>query len=599
MDELMWRLLNHIQLNETITDFGVVRRVIVDGEVVNFPNFLNNDDRSMTLHVAISTEGVRNNYNASKITYYTNDDIVSISIEESTGGNLSQVGQTTSATYSMDIRRASLPSSNPAGISTTELFRNYPNASIAMAIGIDGIYWPFGVWYVDDVTAVEDVGIVTLSGYDFLGSRYAQRITRYPRMVDGVETLPTWTNTREMIREMFPGIKRIQYNNNTEKFYEASLFEGVYFYYSPMFYAGTGSRTLVLDHDLTNEADPVIIEMMDSSYTDRDTISKVAAAMGCFAYINRFGALTFASFCRRSALDHSYGCEADPSIYTKFERTGQKFEFNRLQCAYIKDTGTLEYDVLDSAVDDSILPGSNNTMQIDRNPFINYSVATALYDAMSNSHIYNINEGSTLSFIGTPVVELGDSFYVASREQSYVFGFVVNSISTKYNGGFSMTVACEFDNQQSASDSTYENATDTLIHEAVTGGVAYTTSEVYTGRRWLDKKPIYRYIVTGSLTASQYNTTLTAGTLPLQEGEKIGAVVNIHGMIFAASNANFNWIPIPMAYSGDVQFQTAAAVRTSDHTIRLRLGSNSNLNVAKKYFIMIEYTKSTTEGDGM
>lgn len=133
----------------------------------------------------------------------------------------------------------------------------------------------------------------------------------------------------------------------------------------------------------------------------------------------------------------------------------------------------------------------------------------------------------------------------------------------------------------------------------IDGVTIYSSGEVETGGKWIDGSPIYRYIVTGSLTASQNNTTVSIGTLPLQAGEYVGAVVSIRGMIYASSNANFNWIPASLAYSGDVQFQTALAVRTSDHAIRLRLGSNTNLAVAKKYYAIVEYTKASTEGGGM
>lgn len=107
--------------------------------------------------------------------------------------------------------------------------------------------------------------------------------------------------------------------------------------------------------------------------------------------------------------------------------------------------------------------------------------------------------------------------------------------------------------------------------------ITYFTTETVVGT-WIDSKPIYRKVLTGTLpTGSGENTFNFSGI----------NIINFYGKIKATSGATFlintYYTPIP-AYSISSWI---------DNSGNLKIECGSNYNTSSQYEIVIEYTKTT------
>lgn len=108
----------------------------------------------------------------------------------------------------------------------------------------------------------------------------------------------------------------------------------------------------------------------------------------------------------------------------------------------------------------------------------------------------------------------------------------------------------------------------------------YSTSEVNTGKVWIDNKPIYRKIIT--YTYSQGSTTGSVNS----ELSNL-SYINIKAMAHKDSNDS-DWEPIP--YYGSSSDWCRLFYRSSSNTIQIR---SSAISDTFYFYIILEYTKTT------
>lgn len=117
---------------------------------------------------------------------------------------------------------------------------------------------------------------------------------------------------------------------------------------------------------------------------------------------------------------------------------------------------------------------------------------------------------------------------------------------------------------------------DYYITNAISESNTYSTSEIEIGR-WIDGKPIYRKVVSFSMTVASSWTNVAHGI------SNLGTVINYYGMVHAVDG---NWDKIP-------QF------RTGGYGVTIYVGSsniaytNDWLSGTTSAFLIIEYTKTT------
>lgn len=107
----------------------------------------------------------------------------------------------------------------------------------------------------------------------------------------------------------------------------------------------------------------------------------------------------------------------------------------------------------------------------------------------------------------------------------------------------------------------------------------YSTSEIDTGKRWIDNKTIYRKVITfGSINASS-SSSKSSGISNLDN------FISINGV--AKANNSSNWFPISRAHNSSFQYQLS--IYLAGTTINIETGSSMAI---EKAYIILEYTKS-------
>lgn len=114
--------------------------------------------------------------------------------------------------------------------------------------------------------------------------------------------------------------------------------------------------------------------------------------------------------------------------------------------------------------------------------------------------------------------------------------------------------------------------------EEINNPDSYSTSEVKTNKVWIDGKPIYRKVLTG--------------TLPIGSGENVftisnAKIINFNGIIKSTYN---QWWTIPSIYSDD-NYRIYTYI-SGDRT-QLKVDCGSYFSTNSQYEIIIEYTKTT------
>jgi hypothetical protein len=108
----------------------------------------------------------------------------------------------------------------------------------------------------------------------------------------------------------------------------------------------------------------------------------------------------------------------------------------------------------------------------------------------------------------------------------------------------------------------------------------YSTTETFTGKYWIDGKPIYRKVFTGTISAS--TTTYTTTTIATNTG--IDKLVDSGGW-WDGGNGNIHTLPF------FVSENYGASVYVVKSSTQLNMGSISTARTNAPYQIWVEYTK--------
>ena len=114
--------------------------------------------------------------------------------------------------------------------------------------------------------------------------------------------------------------------------------------------------------------------------------------------------------------------------------------------------------------------------------------------------------------------------------------------------------------------------------EKISNGLDYSTTEIDTGKKWINNKPIYKKVVDiGNLP----NATLKTVAHGISN---IGLIITIRG--FATSGTEF--IPLPFTHSSSLEAQVQ--VYASGDNINVRTGNDRSSSTG---YVILEYTKTT------
>lgn len=113
------------------------------------------------------------------------------------------------------------------------------------------------------------------------------------------------------------------------------------------------------------------------------------------------------------------------------------------------------------------------------------------------------------------------------------------------------------------------------VEEAIDSTSNYSTNETVVGK-WINNKPIYRKVVTGTTTSSGNDTNVTTIS-------NLDILLNIYGGIIA--NNYFN--PIGL-YTSSTNYVSGYAYQNGSVSLR-----HTDNYQNKDYYCIIEYTKTT------
>ena len=107
----------------------------------------------------------------------------------------------------------------------------------------------------------------------------------------------------------------------------------------------------------------------------------------------------------------------------------------------------------------------------------------------------------------------------------------------------------------------------------------YSTNEIVIGK-WINNKPVYRKVVTGTTTSSGNDTNVTTIS-------NMDIMLNIYGAIIANNYIN----PIGI-YTNTTNYISGYSYQNGSVSLR-----HTDNYQNKDYYCIIEYTKTTDEGD--
>jgi hypothetical protein len=115
----------------------------------------------------------------------------------------------------------------------------------------------------------------------------------------------------------------------------------------------------------------------------------------------------------------------------------------------------------------------------------------------------------------------------------------------------------------------------------ILGGSTYSTSELKTGARWIDGKPIYRKTIHKTFTSTTEAGSYTVGTI-----ENFGTPVDVRG--FMKQGSDYWWV-LPYSRYNSIQWSISLAF-TQAGSLMLWKGSYGTLS---EVYAIVEYTKTT------
>lgn len=109
----------------------------------------------------------------------------------------------------------------------------------------------------------------------------------------------------------------------------------------------------------------------------------------------------------------------------------------------------------------------------------------------------------------------------------------------------------------------------------------YSTSEVKTNKRWIDGKPVYRKVITGTNPSSQTQLNIDLPTT-------VDTITNYYYQ--TSSSANYR---IDNNYVENGVVQVSVAVQATTTNQRLYFGTLNSGYYTRPYILIVEYTKTT------
>lgn len=125
----------------------------------------------------------------------------------------------------------------------------------------------------------------------------------------------------------------------------------------------------------------------------------------------------------------------------------------------------------------------------------------------------------------------------------------------------------------------FESDYPAYMYAGIQGVNNYETAEVQTGGHWIDGKPIYRFVATGTVTLAASTTLLTLPSVP-------DNVIDIRMAVYAGSD----WKPVCYTYYSNDNWDTNVRIDNNGDVI---VQAGSSARISTKYNLIIEYTKTT------
>ena len=459
-------------------------------------------EREMSIFVLVAK---RNNDGTYTYTELTSKDVISYSINEQSGDDGFNIGSTISASYTLIIDN------------TTSKYTSsdFVNTRIAAAIGIKidgrrGIHYePFGVWSVTDVNASEQSTTIDINGLDALATEYNGKeilfkdavyldgTISYAKDVDLDGDWHLWGsafplncfNMAEYIAAIVLKRYYVQYRDDTQDWWAA---------FSPVNTTPYDYRNVDIAHYLPAYMEFDSIDTWWNVYdfteaTERTFLGWAASIQGCFARMSRDGAFEFQSY------DKDYSkytpTQIDHSLYYSLVPKGLgSFNFSKYIVNHFDgfDTSTV---LTDEYGEDQVDESTNSfVIRTEENPLWIYNYPPYIYNLFHTNEFSS--EAIELTFCGAPQLQLGDQCNVVDMS-GVTHRIIINSMTTTFDGGLSMTIACNLQSD-AALYTTSTSGSSTLLGNVKSSTIKrrpYSLEEVATGNKWIDGKPLYRKVI--------------------------------------------------------------------------------------------------------
>ena len=160
-----------------------------------------------------------------------------------------------------------------------------------------------------------------------------------------------------------------------------------------------------------------------------------------------------------------------------------------------------------------------------------------------------------------------------------------DSVYTAYTGTLDKMLGCFYkshlyikavDGVDISDEDTFLDTVKNFVQEKN----SYSTTEMLTGGKWIDGKPIYRKVVeNNTVSASSWQVLISSGF------ESVDTMVKICGILY--TNDDFI-IPLPWA---ETNYAICVRYKTTDKKIYIKMESTVFYN--RPYKLVFEYTKTT------
>lgn len=160
---------------------------------------------------------------------------------------------------------------------------------------------------------------------------------------------------------------------------------------------------------------------------------------------------------------------------------------------------------------------------------------------------------------------------------------VANGYSTSLGGSLSVSGTTTFGSSTTFSSGATFNGSVTFNGnvyglDVESAGAEYSTSEIDTGKTWINGRAIYRKVISLGTIADSGSSTYSLGATP-------SVVITIQGM--ALNSGGSNWVTIPDAHTSNTSYQRRVYMSSSG-TITVACGSNGGISSG---YLVVEYTK--------